>query len=134
MTSRREFVQAASLIAAAPVAAAGPARAAPSARTVEVHRAIYDERFPAARAFAAEAERRGWAVSPIQGDITDLWFHDLALAWKESPRTLAGLTQDNSLFCLERLAWDADMRVISRRGHAQDGLVSWMIAPRARPV
>ena len=131
MTSRREFVQAATLIAAAPMATAEAARAGPSSGPLEIHRAIYDERFPAARAFAVDARRRGWAVSAIRGDVTDIWFHDLALAWKSAPTPIAGLTQDNSLFCLERLAWDAGLRVVSRRDHPDD-LVSWMIAPRSR--
>lgn len=131
MNSRREFVQAAGLIAAAPVATGvtGPSWAA--VQVPKIHRAIYDERFAAARAFAVQAGRRGWPVRAIQGDITDVWFHDLALAWKKGPAPVAGMTQDNSLFCLERLAWDAGLRVVSRRREAEDGLVSWMIAPPA---
>jgi hypothetical protein len=44
-------------------------------------------------------------VHAIRGDITDLWFHDLDLRWKQGPAPIAGLTTHGPLFCLERLAW-----------------------------
>jgi len=130
MASRRDFMKAAGLAAAAPVSAT--AKAAAAAAPVNVQQAVYDDRFAAARAFAAEAQRRGWAVKAIQGDVTDLWFHELDQAWRKSPTPLAGLTRDNSLWVLERLAWDRGLRVVSRRDHAEDELVSWIIAPKAR--
>jgi hypothetical protein len=116
MTSRREFVQGGDIRASAPAA---------------FQRAVFDERFPAARAFAAEAQRRGWAVTAIRGDITELWRQELAKAWREGPVPVAGMTQDNALFCLERLAWDAGLRLTCRRREACDGLVSWMMLPPA---
>ena len=128
MTNRREFMKVAGLAAAAPVSAVAAVPSGPPT----VRRAVYDDRFAAARAFGADAERRGWAVRSIQGDVTDLWFGELDQLWRREPVAIAGLTRDNSLFVLERLAWDHGLRVVSRRDHAEDGLVSWIIAPKAR--
>ncbi len=129
MASRRDFMKAAGLAAAA---SASTAKAAPP--PPQIRQAVYDDRFAAARAFAEEARRRGWAVRAIQGDVTDLWFHELDKLWREEPAPLTGLTRDNSLWVLERLAWDRGLRVVSRRDHAEDELVSWIIAPKARPT
>jgi hypothetical protein len=130
MTSRRAFMKAASLAAAAPVSATA-AGASPPPPPPLVQRAVYDDRFAAARAFGAEAARRGWAVASIKGDVTDFWYHELDELWRREPVALAGLTTDNSLWVLERLAWDRGLRVISRREHAEDELVSWIIAPKS---
>jgi len=130
MASRREFVQGAG-IAAASLAAGGAACAESRVNPFALHHAVFDERFAAARAFAAEAERRGWAVSAIRGDVTDLWRRDLAQAWRDGPIPVAGMTEDNSLFCLERLVQEAGLRLTCHRRDAADGLVSWMIGPPA---
>ena len=130
MTTRRSFIQAGAALSAAPALAVSRAALA-AAPAGPVRLAVFDERFAAARAFAAEAARRGWPLAPIRGDITDLWFHDLALRWANSPMPVAGMTVRQSLFCLERLAWDARLRVISREEHPGGaGLVSWVIAGR----
>ena len=108
------------------------ARQAMAQAPLSIHRAIYDERFDAGLAFAADARRRGWTVRAIRGDVTDLWFNELALRWKQGPAPIAGLTAKNSLFCLERLAWDAGMRVVSRAEDPKTSLVAWLIAPPMR--
>ena len=108
------------------------ARQAMAQAPLSIHRAIYDERFDAGLAFAADARRRGWTVRAIRGDVTDLWFNELALRWKQGPAPIAGLTAKNSLFCLERLAWDAGMRVVSRADDPKSQLVGWLIAPPVR--
>jgi hypothetical protein len=102
------------------------------------YKVIVDERFPASVAFGVEWKARGAAVHAMRGDITDLWFHDLDHRWKQhGPAAIAGLTAHGPLFCLERLAWDHGMRVVSRvdqGAHDQDGepLISWVIAPKKR--
>ncbi len=68
----------------------------------------------------------------ICGDVTDLWFNELSVRWKQGPAPIAGLTARNSLFCLERLAWDASMRVVSRSEDSKSQLVAWLIAPPMR--
>jgi hypothetical protein len=105
--------------------------------SVSFYNVIFDERFPAGAAFGEEWQARGASVFAIRGDITDLWFHDLDVQWKKQPVPIAGLTAHGPLFCLERLAWDHGMRVVSRveQGtHDGDGhpLISWVIAPKDR--
>jgi hypothetical protein len=97
-----------------------------------LYKAIYDKSYAPALAYAAQMQRRGVAVHAIDGDITDVWFNDLALRWRESPVAIAGLTAPEALFCLEQLAWDHRMRVVSRALHAQRPLISWVIAPIVR--
>ena len=95
-----------------------------------LYKVIFDERFPASVAFADQARRSGQAVHGIRGDITALWFHDLDLRWKQGPAAIAGLTDANALFFLDLLARDKCMRVVART-EWPDGLVAWVIAPRA---
>ena len=94
-----------------------------------LYKAIYDASYVAGLTFAAQMQRRGVAVHAIERDITDVWFNDLALRWRESPVAIAGLTAPEALFCLEQLAWDQRMRVVVRGTHAQRPLISWVIAP-----
>jgi len=138
MASRREFLQAGIAASMLPLAAAG-SNLATSQRDerTSFYKVIFDERFPASVAFGVEWIARGAAGHAIRGDITDLWFHDLDHQWKKRPLPIAGLTAHGPLFCLERLAWDHGMRVVSRvEQDAQDGdgepLISWVIAPRER--
>jgi hypothetical protein len=98
-------------------------------RQAPLYKAIYDASYVAGLAFAAQMQRQGVAVAPIDGDITHVWFDDLALRWRESPVAIAGLTAPEALFCLEQLAWDHRMRVVFREMHAQPPLISWVIAP-----
>jgi len=130
MADRRQVLKAGLVGSVLPLGAL--AGAATAAEPLAIHRAIYDRRFEAGRAFAAEARARGWTTVAIEGDVTDLWYHHLDLRWRQGPAPVAGVTQANSLFVLERLAWDAGMRVTSRAALAREPLVSWLIAPRAR--
>jgi hypothetical protein len=135
MASRREFLQAG--LAASLLPVVGSASEASNA-PLPYYKVIVDERFPASVAFGVEWKARGAAVHAIRGDITDLWFHDLDHRWKQQgPVAIAGLTAHGPLFCLERLAWDHGMRVVSRvpqAAHDGDGepLISWVIAPKKR--
>jgi hypothetical protein len=135
MTNRREFLQAGIAASVLPIAGVG-STLAPGQRDARTsfYKVIFDERFPASVAFGHEWKARGAAVHAIRGDITDLWFHDLDLQWKKRPLPIAGLTAHGPLFCLERLAWDRGMRVISRveqmATHDGEPLISWIIAPK----
>lgn len=75
------------------------------------YKAIFDERFEDARAFAAEAMARSIPTAAIRGDVTNLFFDDLDLRWKLGPVSLIGLTSPASLFCLHLLARDRGMRL-----------------------
>ncbi len=86
-----------------------------------IYRVVSDVRFAASKAFGLEAERLGSRLTTIQGDITDFWFNDLSIRWKEGSIALAGLTAHGPLFCLERFGWDHGLRVVFRAEHRLDG-------------
>ncbi len=92
-------------------------------------RALYDERFEAGRAFSTAALNRGWITRAIRGDVTKVWFRELAPRWRSGPAPLTGVTTRESLFVLERLAWDARMRVSYRERDATAPVVHWVISP-----
>jgi hypothetical protein len=93
--------------------AAGALIRPPSARNpvIPYYKAVFDERFRDARAFAAEATARVIPTAEIRGDVTSLFFNDLDLRWKWGPVWLIGLTTPASLFCLHLLARDQGMRL-----------------------
>jgi hypothetical protein len=116
VASRREFIQ----VAAATVTAcvtAFPAFAG-SPVTLPLYKVLYDRRFDAVAAFAAEAGRSGAALSGNSGDITALWFNDLYHRWRKSPAAIAGMTSYQTWFVLDMIARDAGMRTVFR-GHHQ---------------
>jgi hypothetical protein len=135
MASRREFLQVGLASLALPISAhaAFSSEIFPESRAGRVtplYKVVYDQRFAASRMFAQEASDLGATLHPIQGDITDLWFHDLYARWKQSPVAIAGLTAQGPLFCLERLAWDHGMRVVFRADHSHQasGLLEHTLA------
>ena len=75
------------------------------------YKAVFDERFDAARVFAAQMNARNIPTVAIRGDITRLFCDDLDLRWKQGPVWLTGLTAPASLFCLDLLARDRGMRL-----------------------
>jgi hypothetical protein len=92
-----------------------------------LYKTIYDARYRAGRAFAARAQALGASLQRIDGDITDFWYIDLDLRWKQGPVAIAGLTDTSALFCLEQLAWGAGrLRVVYRADHRRhlDGTVT----------
>ncbi len=169
MLTRRDLLQASAAISVLPWAA--QAATGPAARAPSFHTVLFDARFPEARRFAADAAHLRMNVRSFDGDITNVWFHELAPVWRSiassgravatADMAIAGLTQYGALFCLERLAWDAGMRVVYRAEHAlgssaprvaslgragtgtvaplgphasPDSLLSWIIAPKAQAV
>ena len=123
MPSRREVLSAGlaggALAAVPALRRAGAAPLATGDGAVP-YRVVVDERFPAALALAAAAHARLWNVSAIRGDVTALWYEELALRWRAGPAPIAGMTTTSALFCLERLAWDAQMRLNLRIDHRGD--------------
>jgi hypothetical protein len=115
---------------------ASPATPAASMPGVRLYKFIYDRRFSAGRAFGACAERARSIAGTvgIAGDITALWSRDLRPRWLAGDGAIAGMTTARTLFCLEQLAKDHWMRVVTRAEHAiTDGgdithLVSFVIA------
>ncbi len=102
---------------------------APASRVI-----VADTRFAASRAFAAAAG--GGRIAWIDGDVTDL-YGELDLLWRREKVAVCGFTAYGAFFCLERLAMDRDLRVISKqehRGGAAPPLISWAIAPKPGAV
>jgi len=123
MANRRQFIQRGIAISAASmvpmIAGAGlPTRPARTDNLV-LAKIVFDRDFADCRLFAQQAARRGVSVHAISGDVTDLWYDDLYHRWKDPQVTIAGLTTVSSLFCLERLAWKCDRRVIFRTDHVR---------------
>ena len=137
MASRRKFIQTGVAAAVLPLVAPAVGFAEqPFASASLFYKVIFDHRFPASVRFGLEMEALGAPVHGIHGDITDLWFHDLYHRWKHEPAPLAGMTAHGAVFCLERLAWDQGMRVLSRTECLpEDGsepLIAWTIGPKPR--
>ena len=80
-------------------------------RVMPYYKAVFDERFEEARAFATQATARATPTVAIRGDVTNLFFNDLDLRWKLGPVWLIGFTTSASLFCLHLLARDRGMRL-----------------------
>jgi hypothetical protein len=74
-------------------------------------KAVFDERFEEARAFATQATARATPTVAIRGDVTNLFFNDLDVRWKLGPVWLIGFTTSASLFCLYLLAQDRGMQL-----------------------
>lgn len=73
-------------------------------------------------------------VHLFEGDVTKVWFEVLDPRWREPGFVLGGITGQDALFVLERLAWDRGRRVTDRRelpAMGTDGrpVVNWIIAP-----
>jgi hypothetical protein len=102
----------------------------PELALAPLYKVIYDRRFAASVTYGAVAARRGLSTHAINGDMTGIWYHDLHPRWKQGPAAIAGLTAHGPLFCLERLSWDFQMRVVFRE-EREDGLISWVIAARS---
>jgi hypothetical protein len=115
MINRREFLQVG--IAAIPLVTLPSSAFAVEVAAVPLYKVIFDERFAASVAFAAEARRLGASVQAIRGDITDIWYNDLYHRWQQSPVAIAGLTTNRSLFCLDMFARDVWMRVVHHADH-----------------
>ena len=94
--------------------------AMPAGSHGSLDRAIFDERFDEALAFAGEMNRRGVITSGIRGDVAKLWYEDLQARLRQDPRPIAGLTDRVTLFCLEELARDVGMKVFFRVDHMVD--------------
>jgi hypothetical protein len=158
MSNRREFLQGGIALSLLPLLPRKWLSAAVPPKALDM--VIFDQRFPKARDLALQARDAGLDCVAIEGDITHLYFHDLALRWTRGPTTIAGLSTKASLFCLEMLARDRGMRLayitdvvdsepvpdiqldiadrksaaFSVVGEERDRLVVWVIAPRAASV
>jgi hypothetical protein len=125
MTSRRRFLHASVAVAAAGAIGGvgtvlGSSRAKPDAnsgRLLQIHAVVVDQRFGESVEFARELALLGAHTYTMRGDVTDVWYSRLYPLWKAGGVAVAGLTGNGVLFCLERLAWDHQLRVVYRGSH-----------------
>ncbi len=116
MSNRREFLQM-SLAATALPALAATNLVRGRREFMRPSSVVVEAASPLALAFRDEALRLGLPVHEIKDDVTDLWYHEFSLRWREAPSVLAGVTLSTSLFCLETLAHGHEMRVWFRAVH-----------------
>jgi len=98
--------------ASAAVPSSRPTRGAVAPAALKPHAVIYDERFEAARRFALSVRGVPLTVYSIRGDVTQLWYSLLQPLWRRTAVPIAGLTAYAAMFCLERLAWDQQLRMV----------------------
>ncbi len=128
MANRREFLQA--TLAASALAAIPLSALAEAAKSLPVHTVLFDQRFADSVLFAAEFAGQGIATYGMpKGDITPFWRNELSTVWAETPASIAGLTDESALFCLEQLGRQHGLRVLHREAQPS-GLVAWVVAPR----
>jgi hypothetical protein len=138
MLNRRGFIEAglAAGVASAlgAISAARRADSAPGAVRLAPYVAVFDARFAQSREFGHALGRFGVTPRSIEGDVTELWYHELHPRWQQGPAAIAGLTTYGPLFCLEQLAWDHRLRVIYRGTHTPltDGRVEHRLSGAMR--
>ena len=88
---------------------------------IQLRATISDARFAASSAFGAHAATLGIPHISSKGDITAIWLKHLDPLWREGKAAVMGLTTQDQLFCLERLAWDRGMKVLIRVEHQDSG-------------
>jgi TAT (twin-arginine translocation) pathway signal sequence len=127
MTSRRRFLHASAAVAAASAIGGvgtvpGSPRkpAASPGRRLQLHAVVVDRRFDESVEFGREFALLGADTFSMRGDVTDVWYSQLYPLWKAGGAAVAGLTGNGVLFCLERLAWDHNLRVVYRGSHQSD--------------
>jgi hypothetical protein len=102
--------------------------------SLPIYKVVFDDRFAAARAFGASAQRNGLRTAVISGDVTALWLNDLKAHWQSGGAAIAGMTTARTLLCLEQLAHDTWRRVLTRTAYpavpagSDPPLVSWIIS------
>ena len=126
MTSRRRFLHASVAVAAAGAIGSigtvfssprGTKSAASAGRLLQLHAVVVDQRFDESVEFGRELALLGAQIYSMRGDVTDVWYSQLYPLWKAGGVAVAGLTGSGVLFCLERLAWDHNLRVVYRGSH-----------------
>lgn len=121
MTDRREFLQSASLSALALASGVPSIVRASNRAPMPLGAVLIDDRNVESRTFGDRLGAHGAAVRAVpEGDITDLWLHEIGPAWNRRAMAVAGLTQRPALFCLEQLAWAHGLRVVFHAEHIID--------------
>jgi hypothetical protein len=119
---RREFCLAGAVMATSFAAAWGV-----PASPILLDLVIFDSRFPIACNRGAAACRKGLKTLAIRGDVTALWRDELRVRWEAGGGAIAGMTTERSFFCLEQLAKDHWLRVVTRRSVPLDERLVWWV-------
>lgn len=114
MATRREFIHTTALVAGV-AGMTGLNSLVHASTTPEIDLAVVDVRFAESKAFGEESARLGRSVVRLSGDVTRLWSDELARRWATGEAVIAGVTGEDVLFCLERMAFDHGHRVVARR-------------------
>jgi hypothetical protein len=84
-----------------------------------MHKVLVDGELAESVAYGEAAESSGFRLRVFaRGDISDVWYDELDLLWRQQRVPIAGLTRHGPLFVLERFAWDRGMRVVFRGEHS----------------
>jgi hypothetical protein len=84
-----------------------------------LHKVLVDGELAESVAYGEAAENSGVPLHVFaRGDISDVWYDELDLLWRQRRAPIAGLTRQGPLFVLERFAWDRGMRVAFRSEHS----------------
>ena len=142
MTNRRDFLRTGMSVSALPLTVNGllspnAAFAHIEGKSIAIHKAIFDDRYTESRTFAGTIGGFGVPLRAIaNGDITELWYDELDLLWREQPAVIAGSTQFGPMFVLEQLANERGMRVALRAEHRArtDGTVAHILSGPAETV
>jgi len=116
VSTRRQFIQTGAALAALGTISDSIA-SEPAQVHINLYKVIVDATFAPSLAFGERAAWLGLTTHASPSDVTSLWYHDLHPRWMRSAAPIAGLTSAESLFCLERLAWDHSMRVLFKATH-----------------
>jgi hypothetical protein len=120
LPNRREFLQTGAVVSAiaANAVTLRSAEAVDERRPLTLARALYDDRYPEGRRFAAVAATQGVPTRALDnGDITRFWSDELEPLWRRGPLAVAGFTQFGPMLVVERLAADHGMRLALRVEH-----------------
>lgn len=98
VTSRREFIQIASVAALTP---ALPGWAAPPVADLTVSRVLCDSGLPASREFAQALQQRGYPVLTFNRSVTAIWFSEIYPHWMHNPIAIAGMTDPYTWFLMD---------------------------------
>lgn len=94
---------------------------------------IFDSSYTESQSFSETLASNGIASLNLQDGLSTLWYEQLRSSLAANPRPLFGLTDRLSLFCLEELARDLNLKVRTRIDHliTQQGQVSHQAAGSA---
>jgi hypothetical protein len=114
MMTRRKLIQVSAALATSPaVLAHAKQDVATLSAGLPLCATVIDSGSKDARAFGRAAAARSLSVHAIGRDLADVYFGELVPRWRQyGPTAVAGLTGIAPLFCLERLAWDVDLRIV----------------------